>query len=83
MALACFLMWRLMDKWAGRFLDAQTGQTTAMTQQAVATAALATAVQEGQVDQREILLAVRMLADRIDQQKTYLIAIDERQRREQ
>jgi len=81
MGVAFVLFWRLIDKWAGRFLEAQTQQTTAMAQQAAATGALAGAVKEGQADQREILMAVRLLADRIDQQKEYLIAIDERQRR--
>ena len=80
LGIACFLMWKLFDKWAGLFLAAQGDQTKAMAEQATATAALAGAVKDGQADQREILMAVRLLADRIDSQKQFLMAIDERQR---
>jgi len=40
-------------------------------------AQLATAVKDGQSDQREVLMAVRLLADRIDTQKGYLMQIEE------
>ena len=80
LGIACFLMWKLFDKWAALFLAAQGDQTKAMIEQATATASLAGAVKDGQADQREILMAVRLLADRIESQKTFLIAIDERQR---
>ena len=76
LGIACFLMWKLFDKWAALFLNAQTGQAKALTDQAMATAALATAVRDGQADQREILIAVRVLADRIDTQKEYLQGIE-------
>jgi hypothetical protein len=34
LGIACFLMWKLFDKWAGLFLGAQRDQTKAMTEQA-------------------------------------------------
>jgi hypothetical protein len=77
MGLCCFLLWRLLDKWAGKFLEVQMGQTGAMSAQATAMAQLATAVKDGQSDQREVLMAVRLLADRIDTQKGYLMQIEE------
>lgn len=76
--LCYFLLWHLLDKWAGKFLDAQTAQTDAMTKQAVATASLAASVRDGQDNAREVLMAVRLLADRIEMQKDYLIRIDEK-----
>lgn len=81
--VAMVIFCRLLDKWAGKFLDAQQAQTVAMTQQAVATSkqadatvTLAATVREGQSDQREVLIAVRVLADRIEQQKRYLEQIE-------
>ena len=47
--LIAFVVWKIVDKWAGQFLAAQNAQ-------AQATAALGAAVREGQVDQREILI---------------------------
>lgn len=77
MALCVYLAWRLLDKWAGKFLDAQRAQTEALMQQAVATASLAASVKDGQENGREVLIAVRLLADRIEMQKDYLIRIDD------
>lgn len=77
MALCVYLAWRLADKWAEKFLEVQVAQTNALTQQAVATASLAASVKGGQEDGREVLMAVRLLADRIEMQKDYLIRIDE------
>jgi hypothetical protein len=71
-----WLFYRLADKWAALFLAAQQGQATATAQQAAAMASLATTVEKGQSDQREILIAVRVLADRIDAQKGYLEEIE-------
>lgn len=76
MVFGLVLLCRLADKWAAKFLDAQIGQTAAMTSQAAAMTSLASVVREGQSDQREVLIAVRVLADRINSHKDYLEAIE-------
>jgi hypothetical protein len=73
----CWMMWSLINNWAGKFLEAHTQQVQAMTTQAAATANLAQAVKDGRNDDREVLMAVRLLADRIEMQKGYLIRIDD------
>ena len=60
--LILFVIWKLADRWAGRFLEASVKQAGAM-------AELATAVKEGQGDSRETLLAIRVLATKIDDMK--------------
>jgi hypothetical protein len=76
MVVGLLLFYRLADKYAGLFLEAQKGQSAAMGEQATAMASLATAVKDGQSDQREVLIAVRVLAERIDTQKQYLAGIE-------
>lgn len=76
MALALLLFYKLLDKYGGAFLKAQEGQSASQAAQASSIAALAAAVREGQNDQRDVLIAVRVLADRIDTQKGYLESID-------
>ena len=68
--LLAWLLWRIVDKWAGQFLSAQQSQANAM-------GSLAQAVREGQTDQREILIAVGVIGRRIEEQREYLIAIDQ------
>lgn len=58
--LLILVAWRLLDKWAGKFLAAQEAQAKAMSD-------LAGAVKEGQGEQREVLLAVRVLASKVDE----------------
>jgi uncharacterized Ntn-hydrolase superfamily protein len=77
LAVALLLLYRLADKWGGAFLTATQGQTAAMTQQAAAVSALVETVKDGQNDQREVLIAVRMLNDKIDQQRHCLEGIDD------
>jgi len=60
--LILWVIWRLADRWAGRFLDASMKQAEAMGE-------LAAAVKEGQGDARETVLAVRVLAVKIDDMK--------------
>src|SRR5438445_628267 len=62
--VALVMAYRLTDKWAGRFLDSSQAQTQALANQATAMGDLATVVKEGQGEQREVLMAVRLLADR-------------------
>jgi hypothetical protein len=76
MIVGVVLLYRLADKWAALFLEAQKAQSAAMAEQAAAMAGLAGAVREGQSDQREVLMAVRLLADRMDQQREYLVQMD-------
>jgi hypothetical protein len=74
--LAAILLYRLVDKWAERFLGAQREQTAAMSEQASAIVGLANVVREGQTDQREVLIAVRVMSDRIERHGKYLENID-------
>jgi hypothetical protein len=60
--LILLVIWKLLDRWAGPFLDASLKQAGAM-------AELAAAVKEGQGDARETLLAMRVLATKIDDMK--------------
>lgn len=90
MAIGMVLLYRLLDKFGGAFLAAQKDQAVAMAQQASATAQQASAttqqaaavaemvgmVKESQSDQREILIAVRVLADRSERQMKYLEQIE-------
>ena len=64
-ALLLIVVWRIVDKWAGKFLGAQDKQAEAMV-------ALATAVQAGQGDQREMLLAMRVMATKLDEMREWL-----------
>lgn len=68
--LIIWVIWKLVDKWAGRFLEVQARQATAMGD-------LATAVKESQGEQREVLLAVRVLASKLDEQKGWIKDLDE------
>jgi hypothetical protein len=81
MAVGIYLLYRLADKWAPQFLAAQQAQTATMAQQASAMTSLAAAVERGQSDQREVLIAVKVLAERIDDQKAMLSEIEKNCRR--
>lgn len=74
LGLMMVLIYRLVDKWAPQFLAAHQDQAKAM-------ASLATAVKEGQGEQREILLAVRVLATKIEQQGEAIEGLDEHVRK--
>jgi hypothetical protein len=74
--LAAVLLYRLVDKWAERFLGVQREQSAAMSEQAAAISGLANVVREGQTDQREVLIAVRVMSDRIERHGKYLETID-------
>ena len=64
------VVWKIVDKWAGQFLDAQKAQANAM-------GSLASAVKDGQTDQREVLIAVRVLARQMEENRQYLMAIEQ------
>ena len=68
--LIIFVAWKLLDAWAGRFLEVQNKQATAMGE-------LAAAVREGQGEGREMLLAVRVLASKVDEVKEWVRELDE------
>jgi hypothetical protein len=82
--LVVWVMWkfgmaalRMIEKWAGPFLSAQQAQATAMGSQATAMSSLAQAVQEGQGEQREVLLAVRTMGSKLDDVRGWVREIDE------
>jgi hypothetical protein len=68
--LIIFVLWKLVDRWAGRFLAVQVQQATAMGEQAQAMAGLCSSIRDGQGEQMELLLAVRVMATKIDEVKT-------------
>ena len=74
--VAIVMAYRLTDKWAGLMVAAQNAQAAATAKQAEAMGAMAAAVKDGQGDQREVLIAVRVLADRMDAQRRYLERIE-------
>jgi len=74
--LVLFIVYRLVNRWAGAFLGAQTQQAQAMMAQATSIGSLAATVQNGQADQREVLIAVRVLAEKIETHKDYLKSIE-------
>jgi len=68
--LLVFVGWRIVDKWAGKFLEAQVEQGTAMQR-------LAAAVETGQGEQREALLALRVVASQQQELKDWMRELDE------
>jgi hypothetical protein len=81
MVFAFYLLYRLVDKWAARFLEVQVGQAKAMSDQAAAVTGLATAVKDGQAGQQDIFLTMNLVADRIDRHGKLLEKIEENCRR--
>ena len=69
-ALVIAVVWKLVDRWAGKFLDVQGLQAKAMGD-------LAAAVREGQGEQRELLIAVRVLATKVDETKAWVKELSE------
>jgi hypothetical protein len=63
--LVLVLAWKFLDRWAGKFLEAQTAQAAAL-------GSLAEAVKTGQGEQREVLLAVRVMASKLDEMKGWI-----------
>ncbi|KKM81376.1 hypothetical protein LCGC14_1330350 [marine sediment metagenome] len=63
--LIIFVVWKLVDRWAGRFLAVQHKQAEAMGD-------LAASVREGQGEQREVLMAVRVLAAKMDEMQGWV-----------
>lgn len=70
--LVIFFGWKLVDRWAGRFLEAQKEQSAAMKTQAAAMGELAESVKDGQGEQHEILLAIRAQASKMDELKGWV-----------
>jgi len=68
--LLILLVWRLTDKWAGRFLATQEKQAAAM-------AELATAVKDGLGEQREVLLASRVMAKKLEELADWAKELDQ------
>jgi hypothetical protein len=82
--LIVYLIYRLVDKWAPKFLaerqeqtKAITQQTEAMSQQATALTQLAETQKVGMERQHETEMAVRALAAQIERQERYLQLIEE------
>lgn len=58
--LLILLVWKFADKWAGRFLESSTAQAAALT-------SLAASVKDQHDEQREVLIAVQVMASKIDE----------------
>lgn len=76
--VALVMAYRLINKWGGEFLAASTAQTKAMADQASAVANLASVVKDGQTDQREVLIAVRVQSAAMEEMKGYLRELNDR-----
>lgn len=72
--LIILVIWKMADRWAGKFLEVQNKQATAME-------SLAGAVRESSGEQRELLLAVRVLAAKVDETKGWIKDLDDFVRR--
>ena len=68
--LLIWVVWKLVDRWAGKFLEVQSAQAKAMGD-------LAGAVRDSLGDQRELLIAVRVLATKVEEQKQWLKELGE------
>lgn len=71
--LIIWLLYKLVDRWAPQFLAAHQQQAKAMTD-------LAGAVREGREEQRDLVMAVRALAAKIDQQTEHIDELETRVR---
>ena len=60
--IVALIVWKLVDKWANKFIDAQAAVAASI-------GSMAEAVRQGMVDQREVLIAVRVLARQIEELK--------------
>ena len=70
--LVIFVVWKLVDKWAGKFLDVQN-------KQAVAMGDLAHSIREGQGEQQDLVLAVRVLASKFEEVRGWVKELVEKQ----
>lgn len=61
-----YLLYRLVDKWASQAIDLGAKFLNSQEKQAKAIEDLAGSITHGQDEQRELLLAVRVLATKID-----------------
>jgi hypothetical protein len=77
LAIGMGMLYRLADKWGMAFIEAQREQTRAMVQQACAVTQLVQISEKSSGQQGEVLIAVRMLADRMDVQRQCLQMIDQ------
>lgn len=68
--LTIWCAYKLLDRWAPQFLAAHKQQAEAM-------AVLAEAVKSGQDGQKEVLLAVRVLAQKVDESTGWLKELSE------
>ena len=70
--LLLFIFWRLADKHADRFLQAQEKQATAMAEMAGAVREALVDLQTAGESQRETLLAVRVLTTKQEETKEWI-----------
>lgn len=68
--LITWCSYKLLDKWAARFLDVHTKQAEAITN-------LAESVKVGQDSQKEVLLAVRVLAGKVEESVGWMKELSE------
>lgn len=68
--LMIYLGYRLFDRWAGKFLEAQMEQGKAMQR-------LAAAVEGGQGEQHDLVLALRVVASQQTELKDWIRELDE------
>lgn len=66
------MLYRLLDKYGAAFLAEAKGQVQSMTEQAASVTALAASVREGQTEQREVLMAVRVQARVLEEIREFM-----------
>jgi hypothetical protein len=76
LVVAMWLMYRLIDRWGGAFLKTAETQAAAVASQASAVLMLVDTVKQSQKSQEDVVMAVRILSDRIERQGKYLEGIE-------
>jgi hypothetical protein len=74
------VIWKLVDKWAGQFLAVQEHQTKSMSAQAEAMCGLADSIRDSAGEQREVLMAMRVMAKSQEDTKDWIRELAERLR---
>jgi hypothetical protein len=75
--LLLFVVYKLADRWAGKFLTSFTEQSKVIVTQTGALVDLATAVRESHSEQRDLVLAVRVLATKVEATRGWVREISE------
>ena len=76
--LALYLAYKLADRYLGQFLGSMGEFVKVNAQQAQAIVDVATVVKESRDDQRDVVMTIRVMADKLDQVIKWVKEIDEK-----